>query len=217
MKYLFTIILAILLLGMSFGYSQVWHQYNYPDTAAVSATGTSFINVRANDDMNPPIGSWNFINVPVICDYPWPWGSFTSEQGGTWAVFNNDSVTYNPPSSWTAGWDRFMYATCEQGNGFQYDTARVFVFVDTNATALQNPSYLSGISIYPNPVQQEIRLDGPNVSRLQSVAIYGIDGREVVAPTAWTGMLATEDLPAGLYLFQLRMGGEIHHLRFAKE
>lgn len=193
-----------------------WHQYNYPDTVSVAPGVTSVINVRANDDMSPPLGSFPNLTNPVICDYPWPWGSFGTMQGGTWAVLNLDSVSYTPPSGFVSGWDYFLYATCEQGDPYQYDTAKVLVFVDP-LLGTQNPAWSAGISISPNPATNQLRLVGPRQSEWESLAILSVTGQRIGEAKGNSGPMDISGLPVGIYWLEVRMGQEWHHLRFIKQ
>ena len=79
-------------------------------------------------------------------------------------------------------------------------------------------SLLAGVEAYPNPCDAELHLR--NVAALQSLRVVNALGQTVLTRThdgAETMVVATDTLPAGIYLLHLTdTAGGIHTLRFAK-
>ena len=79
-------------------------------------------------------------------------------------------------------------------------------------------SLLAGVEAYPNPCDAELHLR--NVAALRSLRVVNALGQTVLTRThdgAETMVVATDTLPAGLYLLHLTdTAGGIHILRFAK-
>ena len=84
------LLLLLLVLG-TVSHAQ-WHQYCFRDTFPVPAGVPAVLKVLANDDLNPASSAPNFTANPVTVDYPFPFGSLQSEQGGTLIILNDDSI-----------------------------------------------------------------------------------------------------------------------------
>lgn len=208
----------VLLLFLCFPFWLHAQQHNYCnfDLAAVPPSVTSVIDVRANDDFNPPPTVWNYYPGSVTCDYAYFFGAFSSREGGTWSILNQDSISYTPPVGFMEAWDRLTYGACAPATPTSaHDSASVHIYVTCVATA-NDPQFQSGVSIYPNPVQESLRLNGPNLHLVEALTIWSVDGKLVVPAQPWRDSLTVAGLPTGLYLLRLEVGGKPYFLRFQK-
>lgn len=216
MRQIFGKLILLLCILYSQSLSAQYHNYCNFDLAAVPPGVTSVIDVSANDDYNPPTWVVNYYAISFTCDYPYRYGNFSSEQGATWSILNQDSVAYTPPVGFMNAWDHFIYGVCRpSAPTYSHDSASVYVYV-TNVVTTNDPQYLSGVSIYPNPVNETLRLDGPNHLLIETVSVWSMDGRQVLAPQPWRESLAVSSLPNGIYLLEIKMEGQPFYLRFHK-
>ena len=83
------------------------------------------------------------------------------------------------------------------------------------------PAWVSGIELYPNPVRDELKIKGTNAG--MKIRVFDANGHAVSLPQG--GELQASDgltilrvgsLPSGLYLLQLVQDGQTHVLRFVK-
>jgi hypothetical protein len=193
-----------------------FHNYCNFDLAAVPPGVTSVIDVQANDDFNPPPGVINYYPGSVTCDYSYFFGAFSSREGGTWSILNQDSIAYTPPAGMMEAWDRLVYGACAPtpGSG-AHDSASVHIYITCMATA-NDPQFQSGVSIFPNPVGETLRLTGPSLRNIGQVSIWTLDGKQVVAPQPWRDSLTVGHLPSGLYLLRMEVGTQPYYLRLSK-
>lgn len=77
--------------------------------------------------------------------------------------------------------------------------------VDSNATAVEENN-TAGISITPNPVVNNLNINGINGQVI--VEVYGISGNRVKSVTT-QGVVSLSDLPQGLYLVKVLQNGEV--------
>ena len=84
------------------------------------------------------------------------------------------------------------------------------------------PAWASGIELYPNPVRDELKIQGTNAG--MKIRVFHANGHAISLPQG--GELQASDgltilrvgsLPSGLYLLQLVQDGQTRVLRFVKE
>ncbi|WP_375419475.1 RICIN domain-containing protein [uncultured Hymenobacter sp.] len=86
----------------------------------------------------------------------------------------------------------------------------------TLATATAAPA-AAGVSLYPNPAEEQLTLEGAESFVGGEVRIRDVAGREV-ARAAYQGQtISVAGLKAGLYLLELRHAGATSRLRFARQ
>ena len=83
------------------------------------------------------------------------------------------------------------------------------------------PAWASGIGLYPNPVRDELKIQGTNAG--MKIRVFNANGHAVSLPQggeiqASDGLtiLRVGSLPSGFYLLQLVQDGQTHVLRFVK-
>ena len=83
------------------------------------------------------------------------------------------------------------------------------------------PAWASGIELYPNPVRDELKIQGTNAG--MKIRVFHANGHAVSLPQggelqASDGLtiLRVSSLPSGFYLLQLVQDGQTHVLRFVK-
>jgi len=60
----------------------------------------------------------------------------------------------------------------------------------------------SEFAIYPNPVENQLTIVGETTDK--QLYIYGLDGKQMVSYPLNTQQISVENLPAGIYLLQLK-------------
>lgn len=74
---------------------------------------------------------------------------------------------------------------------------------------------IAGVSVYPNPVQETLFVRSAESQNIESISLYDMQGRLVTASRR-TPSLELDDLPAGLYLYRIRIGDAVASGRLVK-
>ncbi len=75
----------------------------------------------------------------------------------------------------------------------------------------------AGVSLYPNPAETQLTLEGATAFVGGELRVRDVTGRQV-SRTAYRGQaISVAHLKAGLYLLELQHGGKTSHLRFVKQ
>lgn len=84
-------------------------------------------------------------------------------------------------------------------------------------TDVEEPTTSTAVRIYPNPTRESIFLENPHLISGQ-LKIFGANG-QFIREADWEANqpISVRDLPAGMYLLELRSGPEIRHSRFLKQ
>ena len=93
------------------------------------------------------------------------------------------------------------------------DIRRIVIFDDNEGNTVNTEDNLLSISVFPNPTQEMLYVDGINVG--ETIRIFSLDGRMLLSSTAGNGTisLSVESLSNGVYLLQI--GTEI--VKFIKQ
>lgn len=93
------------------------------------------------------------------------------------------------------------------------DISRIVIFDDNEGNTVKTEDNLLSISVFPNPTQEMLYVDGINAG--ETIRIFSLDGQMLLASTAGnvTISLSVESLSNGVYLLQI--GTEI--VKFIKQ
>lgn len=93
------------------------------------------------------------------------------------------------------------------------DIRRIVIFDDNEGNTVNTEDNLLSISVFPNPTQEMLYVDGINVG--ETIRIFSLDGQMLLSSTAGNGTisLSVESLSNGVYLLQI--GTEI--VKFIKQ
>ena len=93
------------------------------------------------------------------------------------------------------------------------DIRRIVIFDDNEGNTVKTEDNLLSISIFPNPTQEMLYVDGINAG--ETIRIFSLDGQMLLSSTAGNGTisLSVESLSNGVYLLQI--GTEI--VKFIKQ
>lgn len=93
------------------------------------------------------------------------------------------------------------------------DISRIVIFDDNEGNTVNTENNLLSISVFPNPTQEMLYVDGINVG--ETIRIFSLDGQMLLSSTAGNGTisLSVESLSNGVYLLQI--GTEI--VKFIKQ
>lgn len=93
------------------------------------------------------------------------------------------------------------------------DIRRIVIFDDNEGNTVKTEDNLLSISVFPNPTQEMLYVDGINAG--ETIRIFSLDGQMLLASTAGNGTisLSVESLSNGVYLLQI--GTEI--VKFIKQ
>lgn len=93
------------------------------------------------------------------------------------------------------------------------DIRRIVIFDDNEGNTVKTEDNLLSISVFPNPTQGMLYVDGINVG--ETIRIFSLDGQMLLSSTAGNGTisLSVESLSNGVYLLQI--GTEI--VKFIKQ
>lgn len=90
------------------------------------------------------------------------------------------------------------------------------LYVYKGVTEVKDQVTTSGISIFPNPAFDKIRLEAAEV--ITNVSVYNLQGQEIITrcPRETSATILTTSLPAGLYVVRAEIGGKVSTSRFTK-
>jgi hypothetical protein len=93
------------------------------------------------------------------------------------------------------------------------DIRRIVIFDDNEGNAVKTEDNLLSVSVFPNPTQEMLYVDGINAG--ETIRIFSLDGQMLLSSTADNGTisLSVESLSNGVYLLQI--GTEI--VKFIKQ
>lgn len=93
------------------------------------------------------------------------------------------------------------------------DIRRIVIFDDNEGNTVNTEDNLLSISVFPNPTQEMLYVDGINVG--ETIRIFSLDGQMLLSSTAGNGTisLSVESLSNGVYILQI--GTEI--VKFIKQ
>ena len=93
------------------------------------------------------------------------------------------------------------------------DIRRIVIFDDNEGNTVNTEDNLLSISVFPNPTQEMLYVDGINAG--ETIRIFSLDGQMLLSSTAGndTISLSVESLSNGVYLLQI--GTEI--VKFIKQ
>lgn len=93
------------------------------------------------------------------------------------------------------------------------DIRRIAIFDDNESGAVNTENNLLSISVFPNPTQEMLYVDGINAG--ETIRIFSLDGQMLLSSTVGNGTisLSVESLSNGVYLLQI--GTEI--VKFIKQ
>jgi len=96
--------------------------------------------------------------------------------------------------------------------------ARVLKYT-AQATGTAKANSLTGVSVFPNPAQNMVKLSGLPAGLPTQATVYGADGRRVLSTALAPGQsqLPTASLAAGLYVLRLESGGRSYQQKLAIE
>ncbi|MBO6518126.1 MAG: T9SS type A sorting domain-containing protein [Bacteroidia bacterium] len=200
------ILFTILLVTALFAGAQTAHQYAYHDTVETARNKSVMVHVTKNDSFKAPKSAANYMATPVICDYPFFYGTFTSKEGGTWKIVNADSIEYSPKANFT-GKDQIYYGICNSGSKYNWDTGIVYIDV-VAMSSLEVIEDEPEFSIYPNPSREVITLKvspealSPEL-HISIIDVLGTTIKEIPIIKAST-KLNIKELNIGIYFFQLQ-------------
>lgn len=71
-------------------------------------------------------------------------------------------------------------------------------------STLSNPNYAvaNQLTIYPNPVQDEVRIEGAALENDVAVAIYDLTGRKILSEKINANTVNVSPLPSGIYILK---------------
>ena len=83
------------------------------------------------------------------------------------------------------------------------DIRRIVIFDDNEGNTVKTEDNLLSISVFPNPTQEMLYVDGINAG--ETIRIFSLDGQMLLASTAGNGTisLSVESLSNGVYLLQI--------------
>ena len=84
------------------------------------------------------------------------------------------------------------------GGDAYYDN---FIISD-NALSMDNFSMTSDFQIFPNPVQDELRIQGANLAQISQVSIYNLQGQKIMESET-TSTLNVSSLSTGIYMLKI--------------
>jgi hypothetical protein len=90
----------------------------------------------------------------------------------------------------------------------------------SNIVAVQYTGGTSGITLYPNPVQNVITIANPAMVSNATIRILNSTGKTILQSTNRSGrnlMVDISMLPAGSYIVQLQQGNKINTMKFVKQ
>jgi surface protein len=186
------------------------------------------INMRAmffnNFLFNQDIGSWDVSSVTNMGNMFWGCSNFNQDFLGTWDVSNVTNFTnfVEGTSISVANYDALFTAwsslTLQQGVTFsnsnlQYCTSRDArqSIIDTYGWVIEdaglncsnlgvNYQYLTNISMYPNPVNDKLFIQG--LSEATKVSIYNTLGKLLLSKTT-TDEIDVDNLQSGVYIVKI--------------
>ena len=87
------------------------------------------------------------------------------------------------------------------------------------ALGLQNSSYNSLISIYPNPTSDVLYIDNPNFEKINSLEIISINGTIVKQENRTSNLQSIEvsNLQTGVYFVKIQINNEVLNYKFIKK
>ena len=93
------------------------------------------------------------------------------------------------------------------------DIRRIVIFDDNEGNTVKTEDNLLSISVFPNPTQEMLYVDGINAG--ETIRIFSLDGQMLLSSTVGNGTisLSVESLSNGVYLLQI--GTEI--VKFIKQ
>lgn len=132
--------------------------------------------------------------------------------------------------SWTVDWTApdlaagsvvTWYAAGNIANGNFSDTGDKVVAANGTGTYMlsstgDGPS-IAELAVYPNPGSEEIYVSLPGTPVTEGIATFiTLDGRIVKRATVRHGHIQTGELPSGMYIFRLELGGNTTQARWVK-
>lgn len=85
------------------------------------------------------------------------------------------------------------------------------------ALSLESFDAQNTISLYPNPVFDQLTISNTNTSEIQKLAIYDITGKKVKFQEGNTTSIAVNDLTSGFYLLEITIDGKTTIKKFVKQ
>lgn len=84
---------------------------------------------------------------------------------------------------------------------------------------LSSPDELSGLVIYPNPAQNQLKIKGSGVGVIESVRIFDVFGKLCIQANSVqeNSELDISSLQSGVYMLQIAVGNQQEVLRFVKQ
>lgn len=145
-----------------------------------------------------------------------------------WTPAAADFVTYHvtniPSSAWSANFKfKFQY-TSGGANNFYIDDINLYAG-PPGTSGLDESSIFEGISLFPNPADQELQLNftSPEGSNLVNVSIVDVFGKTIQSHGIQANqgenavILSTNELAAGTYLIKLDNASGSKILKFVKK
>ncbi|NMH28261.1 T9SS type A sorting domain-containing protein [Flavobacterium silvaticum] len=113
----------------------------------------------------------------------------------------------NPPLNYTGGF---------AAESVQAKTTRPIITLNFEDLAVSNVTSENKISLYPNPVVNELFIDAP--SNVQSAEIYSLSGQKIKAGLLSGNKINTSDLASGTYVLQMKFeDGSAGTKKFSKQ
>jgi PKD repeat protein len=173
-------LLITALIAWSFNYGQLAN-----DNYTININTATTFNVTANDNMYHYI-YYNLCGIDssniTIADYPGPYGSLTSEQGGDLVFNNNNTITYTPPLAYI-GIDHFYYGvsngtgTCDTA----FVTVNIYDSINCTNSNLQAFAALTDTLVINTSISNQITLGG-SPSATGGYAPYSYSWINLTAP-----------------------------------
>ncbi len=100
-------------------------------------------------------------------------------------------------------------------------TGWTLIVLDPNSIGLEE-NELNNLSVFPNPVTESLTVAFPTTtSAAATCALFSIDGRQILAETLPANSISKtvnmSFLPAGIYIFSIKMNTEIRQFKIVKQ
>ncbi|MEM9918912.1 MAG: T9SS type A sorting domain-containing protein [Bacteroidota bacterium] len=184
-------------------------------------TVTTSLNITESD-----IVGHGFINnlAPQVKNYRWVAEEIISPEGWNWAICDKNNC-------YTPGVDSmdFTLGPAESGrldvHVYPDNQSGTIALVKVKVTDLQEPDFtaegyylfnavltsdheaeLAAIRIFPNPVRQQLQVDGLPFDAKSQLSIYSLDGRQIIEQKFENrSLISMENLPTGLYVLKIQL------------
>lgn len=181
---------------------------NYSDTLQNTFGCDSVVSLNLQID-SIPIVSWNFATDTI---QPNSHAILLTGVQPTGGMFIGEGVYGNVfyPDSASAGTYTITY-TFTDSHGCTASAAKDITLLTTGI----NEALFSSLTLFPNPVQDELTISG--LAKLTNVSIFDISGRNIALDIHQTGSsttINTQPLIDGSYLLMLQQGETISYRKF---